>query len=74
LNKQKNNENGITLISLIVTIVILIILLGIVELILPDDLLDKAHSAKNNTSGMITEAQKDINNIKYSLPDIVDTE
>jgi len=74
LNKQKNNENGITLISLIVTIVILIILLGLVELLIPDDLLDKAHGVKNNTSGMITETQKDINNIKYSLPNIEDTE
>ena len=68
-----NNKNGITLISLIITIIIMLVLLGLTDVILPDNLFDKADKADNKTNTALKETQNKINSIKESLPDIEDT-
>lgn len=67
---MKKNNRGITIISLIITVIIILILLGLTDLILPDDIFDKADETEEQTSSKIKEAQNEIDNIKGSLPDI----
>ena len=65
---------GVTLISLIITIVILLILLGLTDLILPDDLFNKAKEVNEIVNTEVPNVQGEIDKIEGSLPDITEDE
>lgn len=67
---KKTNEKGVTLITLTITIAILIILAGIIDVVIQNDIFDKAKDIKNNTSSDINSSQNRIENIIKSLPEI----
>lgn len=68
------NEKGVTLISLIATVVVLLVLLVLAELIIPDDIMQKADEAEQYTTILFYNAEDTVNDIKGSLPDINETE
>ena len=62
MNKQKNEEKGITLIVLVVTIIVLIILAGVsINMILGENgIITQAQTAKEETEIATTKEQEDL--------------
>ena len=70
---RKNNEEGITLIALIITIVILIILASVTINIAFGEggIIKRAEETKNLTEQVITDKQENINSLFESMEDLI---
>ncbi len=62
--KNKKQQKGITLITLIITIILLLILSGVTIAAINTDILHKAKSIEGETGSKIEESQETINKLK----------
>lgn len=73
IGKIKNNEeNGITLVTLVITIILMLILLGVtVKLTTDGNLIDSANNTVNTTQNYIEEQQGIVDQIRSEMENLV---